>query len=749
MKEINVCYPEIRLMEYGISGQKKAETNDIRNGITAGPSRFLPSFVVESCSFKTYSMKKYIGLSLLLMAVVFGNTHLKAQAPAQCQDVMLQAFYWDSYSDSKWTTLTSKAGEIAPLFSLVWLPPSGNCQSTNSMGYAPVWWFDQNSAFGTTNELKALINALNTRGAKVIADVVVNHRSGATNWTDFPTETYNGVTYSMGPAQICSTDEVANEPGQAQPTGAPDTGEDFNGSRDLDHLSPIVRNNIKGYMQFLKNEMGYSGWRYDMTKGYSASFVNEYNIAAGAYFSVGEYFDGSYDLCKAWINGCSNNSTTFDFPEKFTLNSAMWNGGMNLSNLVWLMNGTTPQPAGLIHHPDTKRYAVTFVDNHDTYISGSPNRFNGNVLAAYAYLMGSPGVPCVLLAHWNANKSAIFQMVAARRSVKLHSESNVVVNQYSANLYVSTATGLNGSMIVKVGSGAYSAPSDYTLVTSGTDYAIWTKTISPVAPSLMVTPSGGTYYTPQTVTMTTTSGAQIYYTTNNTTPTNTSTAYTAPIVISNTQTLRAVAYDPVTHLYSPEETNIYTFSSMPSSIRVRFKVPSGWSACKVYSWVGSTPLCGNWPGTSMTLGSDGYYSYDVSGFTSLPIGVVFNNGSTTSTQQTVDLFTSVDICWEAGAISGGKYTANEVTCPNVGFEEPLAEKLTMYPNPTRCLVSFTFPEEVTGVTVTNVLGDRLDVKPQWVSNTCRLDLGSYPSGVYYISLINSQGIRISKAVMKY
>ncbi|MBK7173680.1 MAG: alpha-amylase [Bacteroidales bacterium] len=372
-------------------------------------------------------MKRLFTLSLLLTIISLGSSILKAQAPAQCQDVMLQAFYWDSYTDSKWTTLTSKAGEIAPVFSLVWLPPSGNCQSSNSMGYAPVWWFDQNSAFGTADELKTLINTLNTRGAKTIADVVVNHRSGATNWTDFPTETYNGVTYSMGPAQICSTDEVANEPGQAQPTGAPDTGDDFNGSRDLDHLSAIVRNNIKGYMQFLKNEMGYSGWRYDMTKGFSASYVNEYNNAAGEYFSVGEYFDGSYDLCKSWLAGCSYNSTTFDFPEKFALNAAMWNGGMNLTQLVWLMNGTTPQPAGLIHHPDTKRYAVTFVDNHDTYRVESGNKFNGNVPAAYAYLMGSPGVPCVLLDHWNLYKTPIFRMIAARKAVKLHSESNVAL----------------------------------------------------------------------------------------------------------------------------------------------------------------------------------------------------------------------------------------------------------------------------------------------------------------------------------
>ncbi len=695
-------------------------------------------------------MKKTTLFLLLLVLISLGKSTLKAQAPAQCQDVMLQAFYWDSYTDSKWTTLSTKASEIGSNFSLVWLPPSGNCQSTFSMGYTPVWWFDQNSAFGTQSELISLVASLKANGAKSIADVVVNHRSGQSNWTDFPTETYNGVTYPMGPAQICNTDEVKNQPGQAMPTGAPDTGDDFNGSRDLDHLSTVVRNTIKAYMTFLKNDIGYAGWRYDMTKGYSASFVNEYNVAAGNYFSVGEYFDGSYDLCKAWINGCSNNSTTFDFPCKFQLNAAMWNGGMDLTKLVWLANGTTPQPAGLIHHSDTKRYAVTFVDNHDTYVTGNANKFTGNVLAAYAFLMGSPGVPCVFLAHWNDNKAALSAMIAARRAVQVHSESAVTVNQSATNIYVATITGLNGTLIVKVGSGNYNAPSDYTLATSGTDYAIWTKTINAVAPSIMVSPSGGTYFTPQTVTISTSTGASVYYTTNNTAPNNASTLYSLPLTISSTTTLRAIAYNPTTHLYSNESSNTYTISGLPASIRVRFKVPTAWSSCKVYSWVGSTPLTGAWPGNAMTLESDGYYSYNITGYSAIPIGVVFDNGIGTSPPQTVDLSASTDMCWDAGALSNGKYTATAVICPPTSVDEnPAADSYGFYPNPTHDLVRVNVPEWVSSITVTSALGSRLPVKPTWTSHLSLIDLSAYPSGLYYISLSGPDGRTISKAVMKY
>ena len=691
-------------------------------------------------------MNKLTLFILFLALISIGKPTVRAQAPAQSQDVMLQAFYWDSYADSKWTTLNSKTGEIASNFSLVWLPPSGNCLSSTSMGYAPIYWFDQNSAFGTQSELKTLISSLKAYGSKAIADVVVNHRSGVSNWTNFPTEIYNGASYSMGPAQICNGDEVKNQVGQATPTGANDTGDDFNGSRDLDHTSSTVRDAIKGYMNFLKNDMGYSGWRYDMTKGFSASYVNEYNAAAGNYFSVGECFDG-YDRCNTWLNECNRTSATFDFAAKFQLNAAMWNGGMDLTKLVWQYNGIN-QPAGLIHHPDNRRCALTFVDNHDTYRDN--NKFNGNVLAAYAFLMGSPGVPCVFLKHWNDNKAAIFAMIAARKAVKLHSESAVTVNQSATNIYVATATGLNGTLIVKIGSGSYTAPVGYTLATSGTDYAIWTKTTVAVAPSLLVSPTGGTYYSQQTVVMAaSTTGASVYYTTNNTAPTKTSTLYSSPFVISGSQTVRSIAYDPAIQLYSAETSNTYTISSVPTSIKVRFKAPAAWSACKIHSWYGatSTVLTGAWPGIAMTLDADGYYSYTVTGFTSLPIGIVFNNGAGSS--QTVDLSASANKCWDADASPGSPYTATEVTCLFTGIENTADANWKIYPNPSKDLIKFSLSSDVKSIKVTSALGRQISVKPTFIADSCQIDLSAYPSGVYYITLSGLNGNKVTKAVMKY
>lgn len=394
--------------------------------------------------------------------------------PAGYEGVMLQGFYWDSYADTKWSMLESKADSYSKHFKLIWIPNSGHCGDGNQMGYMPQYWFtNHNSSFGTESELRSMISTYKAKDTGIIADVVINHRNGVNGWYDFPVEQWNGRTWQIGLDGICCNDNLANAPGQPKPTGNYDTGDLFDGCRDLDHTNANVQDNCKNYCKFLLEDLGYAGFRYDMVKGYSGEYTKIYNQYSKPTYSVGEYWDASYDRVKEWIDATGKESAAFDFPFKYAVNQAFASNDM--SQLVWMANGTNPQPAGMIHF-GYAQYSVTFIENHDTYRDGS--RFNGNVAAANAFMLCSPGTPCVFLPHYQQYTDEINRLIDARNSVGISNTSTVTVLRHDRDCYMAEVTGSKGKLAVKIGS-AFVSPEGYAdsqIVTSGQDYCVWTTT---------------------------------------------------------------------------------------------------------------------------------------------------------------------------------------------------------------------------------------------------------------------------------
>ncbi len=414
----------------------------------------------------------------LLYFLPFLSLPLLAQAPAESEDVMLQGFYWDSQKETGWSQLTECADELAKNFTVVWLPPSasaegGGAVGGNNVGYHPRQWNNQTSCWGTADDLKTLISTLHSKGVKVLADIVINHRAGNTDWGNFTADNF-GIygNYQLTAAHICKNDEMNTDPSagkwNGQAIGAADTGENWGGARDLDHTSTYVQDDCKAYLAWLKGDYGYDGWRYDFVKGFGGEYVGIYNEASSPYISVGEYWDGSYDKVAAWIEATGKQSMAFDFPMKYAaLNDGIAKG--NYSKMSWIEDNTTWRPAGMIHHHNYNRYAVTFVDNHDTYRDGS--KYKGYVQQAYAFILSSPGIPCVFWPHWQGDdKQAIEQMIAVRRAAGIHSESDVVV-QVRDKYYESLATGHRGNLITRIGfASPNEVPEGYYLAASGSNW---------------------------------------------------------------------------------------------------------------------------------------------------------------------------------------------------------------------------------------------------------------------------------------
>ena len=401
---------------------------------------------------------------------LFASIQMMAQGwPANYNGVMLQGFFWDSYAETKWSNLESQADTLAKYYRLIWVPQSGYCNAlTNQMGYADIWWFNQKSCFGSAAELKSMIKTFKAKNLLTIADVVINHKNGNTNWCDFPTETWEGhgtMTWSL--ADICKNDDKGKTRNAGyQVTGADDTGDDFDGCRDLDHTSANVQKNIKLYLHFLQEEMGYAGYRYDMTGGYAPKYTKLYNEDAQPQFSVGEYWkDNGLSGLKNWIDGTGKTSAAFDFQLKWLIRDAFNEGGTKWNTLA---NYTT---RSLIGNKDYRRYAVTFVDNHDTY-RNSGDKLNANEEAANAYILTMPGTPCIFLMHWMQYKTAIKKLILAREITGVNNESEVLTSKGESNGYTVSVKGTKGNMLLQLGNTTTSTEG-YQLAVSGENYKLY------------------------------------------------------------------------------------------------------------------------------------------------------------------------------------------------------------------------------------------------------------------------------------
>ena len=388
-------------------------------------------------------MTKHL-LPLLLFLGIYNNVYAQGW-PANYGGVMLQGFYWNSYDDTNWTNLKSQVNDFADNFSLVWLPQSGKCLgNSQTMGYKPYYYFNQNSSFGTEAELRDLIKTFKGKGIGMVADVVVNHHD-TDGWFTFPAEVYKGVTYQFKSTDIVANDDKGKTAKEATKQGISlgknnDEGEDWDGCRDLDHKSQNVQTIIKAYLKYLKDDLGYTGFRYDMVKGFSGSHVADYNKSVGVEYSVGEYWDSNARI-QSWINATLKNSAAFDFQFRYNVRDAI-----NSNNWAALKSTNN-----LINDKNWRQYAVTFVENHDMeYRSSSEQQdpIRRDTLAANAYLLAMPGTPCVFFTHWLEYKDEIGAMISARKVAGITNMSDYEVKVSTSAYY---AVNVNKTLYAAVG----------------------------------------------------------------------------------------------------------------------------------------------------------------------------------------------------------------------------------------------------------------------------------------------------------
>lgn len=589
-------------------------------------------------------MTKHL-LPLLLFLGIYNNVYAQGW-PANYGGVMLQGFYWNSYDDTKWTNLKSQVNDFADNFSLVWLPQSGKCLETSqTMGYMPYYYFNQNSSFGTEAELRDLIKTFKGKGIGMVADVVINHHN-TSGWFSFPAEVYKGVTYQLKSTDIVANDDKGKTAKEATKQGVSlsknnDEGEDWGGCRDLDHKSQNVQTIIKAYLKYLKDDLGYTGFRYDMVKGFSGSHVADYNKSVGIEYSVGEYWDSNARI-QSWINATLKNSAAFDFQFRYNVRDAI-----NSNNWAALKSTNN-----LMNDKNWRQYAVTFVENHDMeYRSSSEQQdpIRRDTLAANAYLLAMPGTPCVFFTHWLEYKDEIGAMISARKAAGITNMSDYEVKVATSAYY---AVNVNKTLYAAVGrlDKMENPGADWQKVLSGYHYAYF---LNKSLETAFVDKASGirdNSFKVKLIAVSKDASAKLVYTTDGTAPTAKSKQVASgdEITISSDCVLKVsllvggsvkgIITRNYTIQHVEEGSDAFEIPAPGYTYNAYFVAPATWkNEVKCWAWTKTANYTGGtWPGVKCyKIGKNGkqyIYQWCYYGtLTTPPASIIFNNNGSAQT----------------------------------------------------------------------------------------------------------------------
>lgn len=581
-------------------------------------------------------MKVHHRVALTALAVSSALACLSSAQAATEQDkassaILFQGFHWNSANGSWYADLQSKAADLKTLgITHVWFPPPSDAASTQ--GYLPRQLNVLNSSYGTETALTAATSARSAQGIKSVVDVVINHRVGTAGWADFTNPTWDCRA-------VVNSDEWTGKCGNA------DTGDGYSAARDIDHTQTFVQNDIKTWLSSRLKGAGFTGIRFDYSKGYGASYAGMYQDAMAADFCVGEVWtnldynnvDAHRQLLMNYVDGSSGKCGAFDFTTKGLLNQAL------SANEYYRLKDSSGKPAGGIGWWPMKM--VTFVDNHDTGPSESCSVGQNHwpvpcdkVMQGYAYILTHPGVPTIYYPHvynWGL-KADIKALVDARKAAGITSTSAVSIQQAATGLYAAIITGTNYQLAMKIGPNSWAPSGSWTMVASGANYAVWRagSTVDTQAPTVPTNVAKGTV-TATSVPLTWTAstdnvGVTGYRVARNGTAigTTTSTSYTDNTAVANTTYTYAVqAYDAAGNnsAYSSPALSVTTPSGGTgcTSVAVTFSIANANTVTGQNLYVvGNQTAIGNWsPASSFALTIQGTGANATwSGTVNLPAG---------------------------------------------------------------------------------------------------------------------------------
>lgn len=369
-------------------------------------------------------------------------------------EVVLQGFNWESHKQNWWNEVAGQAEWFASLgFSVVWLPPPTD--SVSAEGYLPRDLYDLNSKYGSEAELRRCVQALQAHGLKVLGDAVLNHRCAHK-------QDRNGVWNQFGGRLNWDETAIVGDDPNFKGRGKRSTGDLFHAAPNIDHTQEFVRRDISDWLCWLRETVGFDGWRLDFVRGFTGEAVGVYMSASTPEFAVGEYWDTlaynwegvpepNQDAHRQriinWINAAGGRATAFDVTTKGILH------GVFERCEYWRLRGADGKPPGVMGWWPSR--AVTFLENHDTGSTQGHWRFPHHGLQqGYAYLLTHPGTPCVFYDHLHDKglENVVQRLITFRRRNGINCRSLLSIIKAERDLYVAM---IDDNALMKMGPGDY------------------------------------------------------------------------------------------------------------------------------------------------------------------------------------------------------------------------------------------------------------------------------------------------------
>ncbi len=357
---------------------------------------------------------------------------------------MMQYFEWNLPNDGNlWKNLKEDAKHLHEIgITAVWIPPAYKADEQQDEGYATYDLFDLGefeqqgtvrTKYGTKQELKEAIDELHRYQISVYLDTVLNHKvkgdytetfqavevdpanrekslgepHDIQGWTgyNFPgrNKKYSDFEWHFYHFTGTEYDDITRKTGIFRILGkgkdwAPhvnvENGNfDFLLGNDIDLKHPDVINELNKWSAWVTEELQLDGFRMDALKHMEATFTKQFldriqSIRPEGFFAVGEYWDGSFDTLKIYLDFMGYNLSLFDVPFHYKMQAA----GIQGKDFDFTK---FPEDTLVARFPQN---AVTFVDNHDSQEGSSLESQVADWFKPIAYgliLLMEKGYPCV------------------------------------------------------------------------------------------------------------------------------------------------------------------------------------------------------------------------------------------------------------------------------------------------------------------------------------------------------------------